>query len=284
MKNNIFKIAIITVSMLAVTQAPAGAVSITPSNNATAMANSILGTWGTLVGTPTLVASYESDNTAPSAGFFSDGLSSGLDFNSGVVLSSGDIRLIPGPNSSIETSTVLGLPGDTQLQALVSDMPNSDKTYDVTALTFDFITGGGSLYFNFIFGSEEYNEMVNEINDVCAIFLDNQNIALVPGTTSPVSIYNVNNSKNSAYYVDNTSGLFNIELDGLTTGLTSSVINLNEGIHTIKFAIADEGDGDLDSALFIRSGVFSPTPAPEPSSMILGLMGLASIIGLKKKD
>lgn len=60
-------------------------------------------------------------------------------------------------------------------------------------LEFDFTTTGGNLFFSFVFASEEYNEYVNSsFNDVFGFFVNGVNIALVPGTSTPVAINSVN--------------------------------------------------------------------------------------------
>ena len=96
--------------------------------------------------------------------------------------------------------------------------------------------------FNYVFGSEEYPEFVNAgFNDAFGFFLSgpnptggmyvDQNLAIVPGTANtPVSIFNVNNVSNSAYYVDNGDGFTApqnsdptvIQFDGFTTPLTTN--------------------------------------------------------------
>ncbi len=148
-------------------------------------------------------------------------------------------------------------------------------THDATVLEFDFVPKGSTLTFSFVFGSEEYNEFVNSINDVFAFFLNGNNVALVPGTNTPVSINNVNLTTNSQFYINNalaggsdptpaTPPLLDTQLDGLTTVLTVTAA-VNSGVtNHIKLAIADASDGILDSDVFIKSGSFSAPPPPLP--------------------
>lgn len=119
-------------------------------------------------------------------------------------------------------------------------------------------------------------------NDVFAFFLDGQNIALIPGTTTPVSINNVNggnplgiNATNPQFFVNNDlsdgGSFFDIQYDGFTKAFTAQALGLTPGTHTIKLAVADAGDSILDSAVFIQGDSFSdqPTqPIPEPVTIL----------------
>ncbi|MDP0953449.1 choice-of-anchor L domain-containing protein, partial [Klebsiella pneumoniae] len=77
-------------------------------------------------------------------------------------------------------------------------------TNDAAVLQFDFIPLGDTLKFDYVFASEEYNVYVGGgVNDVFAFLLSgpnpaggnyvDANLALLPGTTTPVSINTVNN-------------------------------------------------------------------------------------------
>ncbi|PLX01503.1 MAG: hypothetical protein C0595_14415 [Marinilabiliales bacterium] len=189
-----------------------------------------------------------------SAGLFTNGGAAGLGFETGIILSSGYINNVVGPNISSGITGDMGLPGDADLTALIPGY----TTNDATILEFDFSLPADSIYIEFIFGSDEYNEWVGSLyNDVFAFFLDGSDIALVPGTSTPVAINNVNNGSNSSYYLDNTSGIYNIESDGFTTTITGTFPLNSNPTHHIKLAIADAGDHVLDSWVFIRASSFS---------------------------
>ena len=178
----------------------------------------------TLIGGGLLVSNvtYKGENIA--AGLFAGGLSEGLNVESGVMLSSGSIADAAGPNTSEFTSTEFGGPGDTDLDGLIPGF----ATNDAAVLEFDFVAAGGTISFEYVFASEEYNEFVgSSFNDVFGFFIDGQNIALVPGTSTAVSINNVNNGLNSQFYNDNspddlgTPTPFLTQADGFTVVLTA---------------------------------------------------------------
>lgn len=125
-----------------------------------------------------------------------------------------------------------------------------------------------------MFASEECIEFTNStVNDVFGFFVDGVNIALVQGTSTPVSINTVNcgyssggalpgsNPGNCDKFnnndLQNGGPLFAIEYDGFTDVFVASALNLGAGTHHIKLAIADAGDSVYDSAVFLKAGSFS---------------------------
>ncbi len=212
---------------------------------------------------------------APSAaGLFTGGaLILGID--QGIVLTSGNITTLVGPNLSDNTSFDNNLPGDPDLDALIPGY----KTYDATILEFDFsCQNPASVSFQYVFGSEEYNEWVGSpYNDVFGFFLNGINIAAVPALCSnggiPVAINNVDcqypfsppNGPNCDCYRNNAlpegGGSINTELDGLTQVFYATG-QIQPGVNHMKIAIADAGDHILDSAVMIRCQTFVCAAAP----------------------
>ncbi|MFN5323807.1 MAG: choice-of-anchor L domain-containing protein, partial [Bacteroidota bacterium] len=195
-----------------------------------------------------------------------------LGFPAGVMLSTGNASGQTSP-ASYFASTSHNLPGDPQLAPLA---PGGLATNDAAILEFDFSVASDSVKFEFIFGSEEYNDYVGtNFNDVFAFFISgpgitgSQNMAVIPTTTTGsniVSINNVNNGNsfgpaggpctNCQYYVDNVNGA-NFFLDGHTVGLMAKArVRPCETYH-MKIAIADVGDWIFDSAVFLKAQSFS---------------------------
>ena len=194
--------------------------------------------------------------TSVAAGLFS-GTNSDIGFDSGVILSTGNITEAPGPNNATNTGANLNNSGTAQMNAIAGV-----TTYDAITLEFDFEVQSSFIQFNYVFASEEYPEYAppnnSSYNDVFAFFISGpgivgqENIALVPNTTNPVSINNINPITNSQYYNDNTGGQ-DIAYDGFTTILEASKNNLTPcQTYHLKLVISDAGDGVYSSVVFLQ--------------------------------
>lgn len=183
-----------------------------------------------------------------------EGANTGLGINAGIVISSGNVTQIPQPSSTF-ISTNTGAAGDPDLEGLTIA-----PSFDAAVLEFDIsINQGGDLNFEYIFGSEEYDEWVGStFNDVFGFFITDpmvgtpHNIAMIPGTSDPVSINNVNSGLNSAYY--NPYGMNNgmdVAFDGLTTNLPATFNAVGAETYHVKIGVTDIGDGIFDSGVFI---------------------------------
>ena len=194
-----------------------------------------------------------------------------IGFDAGVVMSSGNIADTIGPNVEDGVTTSFGTLGDPDLDGL-----SGFTTYDAAVLEFDFTPNADTVYFRYVFGSDEYNEYVNsQFNDTFAFFVNGTNCATVPdglGGFAPVTINTINNGNpygfgtitNPGLYrnndLDDGGGAINTEMDGLTIVLTCmAAVNANAPNH-MKLAIADASDTILDSAVFLEEGSLSTTP------------------------
>ena len=251
-----------------------------------------------LVGTGVTISNVTYTGSARAAGQFTSATNI-LGFTSGLVLSTGSVRNVVGPNcvsgsapagndngdSGISVDNVQ--PGDADLNTIVGE---DNTTYDAAVLEFDFVPTSSNLSFHYVFASDEYNEFVGEFNDVFGFFLTAPdgspvNIALIPGTSLPVSINNVNdgnpigtNPVNPQFYINNeflpSAAPLDTEMNGLTTVFTAqATVNPGQTYH-IKLAIADANDHLYDSNVFVQAGsLTSANVTANPTSLTFASQG-----------
>ena len=229
-----------------------------------------------LVGNGVAVSNITYTGSASAIGSF-NGASSNIGLPSGILLTTGTVADNGdgphGPNDSNSAGTDNGVAGNGLLTGIAGN-----TTYNAAVLEFDFVPQSDSIKFKYVFGSEEYPEYVcGDVNDVFAFFIsgnnpaggtyNNQNIALVPGTSTPITINTVNSGvegsngsgncstfglSNAAFYVDNTGGT-TVQYDGFTVPIQASAkVNCGETYH-LRIAIADAGDGVYDSGIFLEA-------------------------------
>ena len=195
-----------------------------------------------------------------------------IGFDSGVVLSTG-VAQVGGSNTYNDGTGYSSRAGDPDLDSL-----GAGTTEDVTVLAFDVTPDRDTLYFNYVFASEEYNKYVYEdVSDVFGFFVSQpggngpRNCAVVAdgpdGDTEPdpVSIDTVNggkpfgsaNAANPGLYRNNDpdhGGSIAAEPDGFTTVLRCVASVTPHEKNRLKLAIGDVGDGMFDSWVFIQAG------------------------------
>jgi uncharacterized protein (TIGR03382 family) len=239
------------------TAAFAGPV-VTANTNATQLANAIGGSGITISN-----AQLNGNTGANGTGTFTGGGST-VGFDSGIVLTTGTVACAGSGNT-------------------VGNCSDGSGGGNLTELSFDFTSDTGQVFFQYVFGSEEYNEFVNAgFNDTFELLLNGVNIALLPGG-GVVSIDSVNCTTNSAFYRNNSTGptgctnlALDIEYDGLTVVLTASG-TVNAGTNSFLFRVRDNGDSIYDSGVYIRAGSFSGNPVPVPGTLALAGLGLLAL-------
>jgi len=242
-------------------------LTVNPSNNATTLANQLRGN-GLIVNSATLTC----PNNA--AGTFSNGASTTLGLPAGIVLTTGLASDTKGSASNgfmgLTPKSVANGGGSVPQLDVISGGATQDGCY----LDISVIPTCNTLSMRYVFGSEEYPDFVGSTyNDAFGFFVNgpnpqggnyvDKNIAVIPGTSTAVSINNVNNGvnntgpcKNCTYYVDNSNSS-TITYDGLTKPLTASIDVVPCATYNIRLAIADVGDGDYDSGVFIEANSVS---------------------------
>ncbi|HTB22345.1 MAG TPA: choice-of-anchor L domain-containing protein [bacterium] len=226
-----------------------------------------------LVGAGITVSNVVYTGAPGAAGTFS-GASGILDFDGGVVLSTGAAPGIIGPDTG-DSSVCWGLPGDSDLSASFG----GEVTNDASVLEFDFVPQSAMVAFKYVFGSDEYLYYIGSYNDAFAIYVNGVNVALVPVTNQPVCVNDINPTTNSQYFVCNqVLAPYNYSpacpcdtgMNGFTTGLSASVAVTPGVTNHIKFAIADAIDCALDSWVCIEAQslavVGTATPTANPTS------------------
>lgn len=226
-----------------------------------------------LLGPGVTVSNINYSGTSNAIGYFDAtgtnlGIATGIVMTTGTIYNNGDGP--QGPNNSSGSGVDNGMGGYSQLSNLIG----GTQTYNTAILEFDFVPYSDTVRFKYVFGSEEYPEYVGStFNDVFAFFISGpgisglQNIAKLPNGAA-VAINNVNNGSgntgpctNCAYYVYNGDGNnspYNgsntyIQYDGFTKVLEAvSKVQCGQTYHLV-IAIADAGDGILDSGIFLEA-------------------------------
>ena len=190
-------------------------------------------------------------------------------FDAGIILSTGDANFVVGENISNSTTAENNGGNDSDLDSLGVGTSN-----DTCYLTFDVVSDGGAISFQYVLSSDEYEEYIDypdifglfyaEVDDEGNIIGDYQNMAWIPGTSDPVSIGTINQNENTEYYISNCGdalGTVPFAMDGLTRVMNVSQ-ELTSGVtYRIKLAIGDISDTSVDSNVFIKAGSVSGTTA-----------------------
>lgn len=192
----------------------------------------------------------------------------------GIVLSTGRASAIARQNLSGKTTTSMreGMGSDPDLSRMVTR-----QVFNCTVLEFDFIPMFDSLYFDYVFGSEEYPEYVGSpYNDVFCLLLYGPNLkkplnlARVGNPSTTVMINHVNHKRNKEFFqpnwkFDSTELVpYTIEYDGFTTALTASCPVVRGKMHHLKIAIGNVNDFSYDSGVFLRAGSFGSRGGQTP--------------------
>ncbi|MBF2034402.1 MAG: PEP-CTERM sorting domain-containing protein [Leptolyngbyaceae cyanobacterium T60_A2020_046] len=189
---------------------------------------------------------------------------------SGIVLSTGRVVDLPGRNRASNLFTD-GADFNTDLPGF--DRPNRNL-YDIAQLeiSFDVDNTVDQLFFQYVFGSEEFLEYAGtRYNDFFTLELNGQNLALLTdsvGATNTVGVNNLAASEKgpfSADYIDYPAGPnTKTRLDGFTRALTFTGNLSPNSRNTLKITIADVSDPYLDSAVFLKAKTFGTVEIDPP--------------------
>lgn len=171
---------------------------------------------------------------------------------------------------------------DTDLATLAGTAVTN--TFSCAVLQFDFIANSDSIQFEYSFGSNEWPHYIPPaytFNDDFGFFLSGPgiagtytrgaiNLAKIPVVNNAVSIDSVNCNINSSYYVcnyNNSAGCTTCPVKPLKTNTTvgyngftvvliaKAKVQCGKTYH-IKLGVADIGDPQFDSGVFLKGGSF----------------------------
>lgn len=223
--------------------------------------------------------------THPQIGSFQSNGFSLMQMASGIVLTTGNVAVAEGPNSTSSASQTVGSYYTDPLMAAVS----TGNLSACATLDFDFVCLSDHMSFTYSFGSEEYPEYVgSSFNDVFAFLLtgldpqtglsSTRNIALVPGSQSTdnpdgiaVAINSINpgvagtygysyvdiHPEYSSFYLDNPEGSTGVQYDGFTSKLVASAQLVPCTPYHMHISICNVGDNNRDSGVMIEGNSLS---------------------------
>lgn len=273
--------AIATSVALSLVSAPTMAFTITQNNSTQDLLDALLGD-------TTGLSNFSISTTGDAAAFglFND---DPFALGSGIVLSTGNAIELGGQNS--EDGGIIAdwaAPND-----LSTDLGPQGTQGDATSLSisFDADTSVEKLFFEYVFGSEEFVEFGGStFNDSFELLLNGENLATLTDGQS-VTINNLVPDPEGSYHPDfisNPTGSTTMtKLDGYTKPLTFEGLVNQNATNTLTINVKDVGDGYLDSAVFLKGGSLGtqlPPNAervPEPG-VLFGLAMVTSMTLLKK--
>lgn len=285
------KILFLIVSILGIlfiTETTSYAITITPtdptiskSDAANILANALTaGTSGLVITNASLSDPMFGLSSSTSGIFINPSGTYGI--GPGIVLSTGVVSdYNDGPDFSSAQTTVYGVPATATQETLLDPLTGGGfDHFDTTELniTFDMLPGFDTIFFNMVFGSEEFPEFVGfGFADGLGIYLNGANIAEAGGL--PVNI----DHPDMAALPGLTTELDGVLAPGGNPLLTFSkfVGNGSTG-NELTFIIADTGDTSFDTTAYLSG--FGGTPIPEPTSLSLLGLGLLSILKFRQKQ
>ncbi|MFV8342796.1 choice-of-anchor L domain-containing protein [Flavobacterium sp. XS2P39] len=194
-------------------------------------------------------------------------------FTEGVVLSTWSSQNSVGPFVRNQGGGDTSWLGDSDLEAELGF-----KTINATILEFDFTPLTNFISFDYIFASNEYQDdfpcrfsdgfsfLIKEKGSIA----NYQNLAVIPGTTTPVSSLNIHPlippfgvgggcpPKNENYFGAYSSATSPTNYSAQTVVMNAQTNVIAGTTYHIKLVIADDTFQYYDSAVFLKAGSFSP--------------------------
>ena len=223
------------------------------------------------------VTSFQYDGDPEAIGFFKSaeeeiGIERGIIMTTGRAMTNGTH---PGATGTGSAFAGAAASPNVTVDADLTQLDPSNVNNDISRYIISFIPTSDTVRFNYVFASEEYPEFsCSAFNDVFGFFISGpgingpfsnnaENIALIPGSTTYVSINNLhpdhascpNGAVNDEFYNPNGGGN-QPTYDGFTDVFTAEAIVVPCEEYTIKLVIADKGDTAFDSGVFLQAKSF----------------------------
>jgi gliding motility-associated-like protein len=219
------------------------------------------------------IRSNQRISSPQSVGSFKNNNSS-FPISEGIIIRNGNVLLSQGTYTGQGLSSQLTTAGDPDLQDISNSSGQISTILDVGYLEFDFVPNGNQFNFNFLFASNEYGEWQCGFSDVFAFLLtdlttgETTNLAVVPGTETPISVKDIRNSAFNSSCNSVNANLFStynvndpssssLNMRGYTVVMNAFSEVTPGSPYRIRLAIGDYNDSDFDSAVFIEAGSFS---------------------------
>ncbi|NHN27501.1 adhesin, partial [Flavobacterium jejuense] len=235
-----------------------------------------------LIDSPCAIVSNISSSSQCGIGYFQYG-GTNFDFSEGMILRSGNVMSTSGQYTGNNMSTTCSNTTDADLLNISNTSGQAPSLInDATFVQFDFTPLTDNFSFNFIFASNEYGAYQCDFADVFAFILTDldtgavTNLAVIPGTTTPVSVVNIRDTANNGSCPSANMLLFDtynvglpatstvMNMRGYTVPMTAAATVIPNNNYRIKLAIGDYGgtfspfsDDLFDSAVFIEAGSFN---------------------------
>ena len=261
---------------------PSYAIDITTNTDANALAAAISAGAGLTVTGATLSGQTAATGGAVSSGTYTNAAGTYNGVGSGIVLSTGDVRdYEAGPSTSSSNTTNFNVIATPAQEALLDPITGGSLNHrDVTQLDITFTSTTGQVFFNVVWGSDEFPEFIgSNFIDAFGIYLNGTNIAFLAG--QPINLDH-----------PNVAAFGGTELDGvLLQSVGNPIVAFSgatiAGPNTLTFIVADSGDSALDTTVFISSlaGVAQVPgePLPEPATLILLGAALACLARVRRR-
>lgn len=198
----------------------------------------------------------------------------------GIVLSSGRLLNVEGPNDRLSDDDAPGWVGDSDLEIIL----NESNTTNATIIEFDFRSQATQVSFRYLFASEEYqidNSKTCQYSDLFGFLIrpayqqQYTNIALIPDTQTPIKVTTVHPeipngcpAINENYFGSWNGTVSPINFNGQTTILRANANLIPNETYHVKLVIADHINYRYDSAVFLEAGSFQTSVDLGPNRLL----------------